>query len=220
MRVLFSCGLIAISKPRCGSTSVRQTLDDLVDLKYGDIVVDSADECPPYHPHLSAPRLKELLIENDYSISKMMTLITTRNPVDMLWSYFHYFAPDEFGYYNYDRGWDSHAPITFERWVISGRVGMDAGAQALAPDWISTENLTPLNLEAHVENRHGGIEVDHVFLLEEIDKFASWLSNFTNRKILLRHVNESRRGDVPKIGNEVRGRIIEMFPKESAIYAL
>ena len=220
MRVLFSCGLIAISKPRCGSTSVRQILDDLVDLKCGDIVVDSADDCPPYHPHLSAPRLKELLVNNGYSISRMKTFIITRNPLDMLWSYFQFFSPDVFGQYNYDRTWSSGALMTFEKWVMTGRVGIDIGAQALAPNWISTENLTPLNLEAHVENRDGGTEVDHVFLLEEIDKFALWLSNFTNRDIVMRHVNESQRGVLPKVGVGMRDRIVEMFPKESAMYAL
>lgn len=220
MRVLFSCGLISISKPRCGSTSVRQILDDLVDFKCGDIVVDSADECPPYHPHLSAPRLKELLVNKGYDISRMTTFIITRNPLDMLWSYFHFFSPDEFGQYNYDRTWTAGALMTFENWVMSGQVGMDAGAQALAPDWISTGNLTPLNLEAHVENRDGGTEVDHVFLLEEIDKFASWLSNYTTRDIVMRHVNGSQRGDLPKIGEGMRDRIVEMFPQESAIYAL
>jgi hypothetical protein len=220
MRVLFSHGLIAVSKPRCGSTSVREILDDLVDRSRGDIVVDLAEENPPFHPHLSAPRLKQVLVQKGYDISGMTTFIMTRNPVDMLWSYFHFFAPDERGFYNYDRGWNPAALMTFERWVMRGWIGMEIGSSTLAPEWISTKNLSPLNLEAHIETRDGRTEVDHVFLLEEIDKFAAWLANHTRREVAVRHVNASHHGALPKIGSGMRDRIVGMFPRESKIYAL
>lgn len=220
MRVLFSRGLIAISKPRCGSTSVRRVLDKLVDPTMGDIVVDVAGQRPPYHPHHTAPFLKKLLIDDGHDISGMKTFIITRNPLDMLWSYFNFFAPDEFGLYNYNQDWSAGSPVTFETWVMTGRVGMNGGALKLAPDWIRTSDLTPLNLEAHIETRDGRTEVDKIFRLEEIDSFILWLSEQTGQTLPMRHVNKSERGALPKFGDEVLARVKLMFPQESLLYAL
>ena len=105
MRVLFSSGLISISKPRCGSTSVRRVLDGLVDVKRGDIAVDTAEQRPPYHPHHTAPFLKQLLVKDGHDIAGMTTFIITRDPIDMLWSYYRFFNPDEFGQYKYNSNW-------------------------------------------------------------------------------------------------------------------
>ncbi len=220
MRVLFSRGLIAISKPRCGSTSVRQVLDRLVDPSKGDIAVNMANQHPPYHPHLSAPHLKFLLTQDGHDISKMKTFVITRNPLDMLWSYFNFFVPDSFGQYNYSAKWTSTSTISFENWVLNGRVGMSTTANAFAPKWISTRNLSPLSLEAHIEDRNGKIHADKIFMLENIEEFVAWLSEQTGTDIEMRHVNKSTRGILPKFGTDLIDRVRKMFPKESELYAI
>ena len=199
---------------------MRRVLDKLVDPTKDDIVVDIAGQRPPYHPHHTAPYLKKLLIDDGYDISGMKTFIITRNPLDMLWSYFNFFAPDAFGLYNYNKDWSAGSPVTFENWVMTGRVGMNGGALKLAPEWISTTDLTPLNLEAHIQTRDGKIEVDKVFKLEEIDTFLLWLSEQTGERLPMRHVNKSERGDLPKLGDALLARVKLMFPQESETYAL
>ena len=48
MRVLFSKRLVALSKPRCGSTSLRRMLDPMMNSDAGDFAVDVT--CPPPTP--------------------------------------------------------------------------------------------------------------------------------------------------------------------------
>lgn len=218
MRVLFSQGLIAISKPRCGSTSVRRMLDKLVDIKHGDIAVDVAGQRPPFHPHHTAPYLKQLLIEQGYDIDGMTTFIITRNPVDMLWSYFNFFKPDGNSCYNYSADWKPDQTMNFEDWIMRGRVGMNAQALALAPNWVSTSDLTPLSLEAHVDNRQGIREVDLIFRIEEIDRFAVWLSERTGIQLAPRHVNGSGSSEIPHLSESHLDRIRQQFPLETKMY--
>lgn len=220
MRVLFSQGIIAISKPRCGSTSVRRILDGLMKVDQGDIAVDVAGKRPPYHPHLSAPYLKKLLVADGHNIDGMTTIIFTRNPVDMLWSYFNFFKPDTFGRYDYNGDWDSTNLYSFEDWIMRGRVGMNHAALAMAPDWIKTTNLTPLSLEAHTDNRDGTREVDMIFRVEEIGKFLEWLAKKTGRVMAPRHVNGSGAGKVPVLSSEALDRVRQMFPLECEMYGV
>jgi hypothetical protein len=220
VRVLFSQGLISISKPRCGSTSVRRILDRLVDKSKGDIAVDVAGQRPPYHPHHSAPYLKQLLMADGYDIAGMTTVIITRNPVDMLWSYFNYFKPDSAGRYNYNTDWNNSDLMPFEDWVLYGRVGMNNGALQLAPDWISTTDLTPLNLEAHIDTRDGRREVDLIFRLEEIQTFIDWLAERTGAAIAQRHVNHSNSSEMPVLRENATNKIRQMFPLECEMYGV
>jgi len=86
MRVLYSKNLVFISKPRCGSTSIRKTLDQYAQQQKGDFGVDYADEYPPYHPHITAPHLKKLLKINFPSRVFPESFICIRHPLDC---YFH-----------------------------------------------------------------------------------------------------------------------------------
>ncbi len=220
MRVLFSQGIIAISKPRCGSTSVRLILDQLVDPEKGDIAVDEAGQRLPYHPHHTAPYLKQLLRQANYDISEMTTIIFTRNPVDMLWSYFNYFKPDKLSRYSFHPRWNGIDLMEFEEWILRGRVGMDDGAFALAPNWINTQDLTPLSLEAHINTKQDHCDVDLIFRIEKIDDFMHWLNERTGEHLLPRHFNGSGASAVPTISSQSLNKVRQMFPMECEMYSI
>jgi len=220
VRVLFSQGLISISKPRCGSTSVRQILDRLVKVEKGDIAVDTAGQRLPYHPHHSAPYLKQLLVQEGHDISGMTTFIISRHPVEMLWSYLNYFKPDQANRYNYNPDWNGSNLMSFEDWILRGGVGMNTGAIALAPDWIKMTDLTPLSLEAHIDTKDGRREVDLVFRLEEIQIFTEWLAERTGTEIKKRHVNHSYSKEMPHLGSHAIDKVRQMFPLESDMYGV
>ncbi len=220
MRVLFSQGLIAISKPRCGSTSVRRILDRLVDVEKGDIAVDVAGQRPPYHPHHTAPFLKKILRQEGYNIDKMTTFIFTRHPLEMLWSYFNYFKPDKSSRYSYNSDWSSSDLMDFEDWIFRGRIGLHSGALALAPNWVNTSDLTPLSLEAHIETRDGGREVDLIFRVEAIDQFMTWLNERTGQQLATRHVNGSGASSLPAISPASLQKVRQMFPMECEMYSV
>lgn len=217
MRVLFSLNLLFVSKPRCGSTSVRRVLDPLVDRACGDLAVDVAGQYPPYHPHHSAPYIKRLLKEDARDISKLVTFITVRHPVEMLWSYYKYFKPNIWGKYNYQEDWTDY-PIPFNEWVLNGRVGMNADALAMAPKWISTSNLSPLSLEAHSLDRDNASHVDKVFQIEDFDALRQWLCQKTGKDLPGRHVNESISAERPDLDPRAVAKIRSMFPAESKLY--
>jgi hypothetical protein len=220
MRVLFSSGIAAISKPRCGSTSVRRMLDPFLDKKAGDIAVNMAGERPPFHPHITAPYLRELLDAQEPDSAGLEYFVTIRHPVQMLESYYRFFMPDAQGRYNFAPDWDGHIGMGFEQWVLTGKVGMNADWLRLAPEWVTMKDLSPLSLEAHTKGRTGVMAVDHVFLIEEPEKIRDWISQKLGQEIAVKHVNQSEKIKTEPLGNEAMARIRQMMPMESEIYAL
>lgn len=220
MRVLFSKKLIFVAKPRCASTSVRRALDSLVNEKAGDISVDIAGQKPPYHPHLSAPYIKELLQMDGHDISGMETIIVTRNPIAMLWSYFNFFQPDTSNRYNYQNDWEKDSLMQFIPWLINGRVGMHPRMNELSPKWVSTDDFSPLSLEAHIMDRNSNQCVDHIFFAEKLQDLAEYLFVKTSTKIVLPKLNSSQADIIPSIPDIAKNRIRKCFPLESKIYSI
>lgn len=217
--MLFSKGIAAISKPRCGSTSVRRMLDPFVNSETGDIAVNMAGEQPPFHPHITAPYLQELLREKEHN-STLAYFITIRHPVEMLASYFKFFQPDRQSRYNFSPGWDGQSGMTFEEWVLFGKVGMNPNWKRLAPIHISMDNLSPLSLEAHAFHTNGSQVVKHVFMLEEPEKIRSWLSEKLQHDVGLQHVNQSKGVEASNLGHEALEKVKTMMPLESQLYNL
>jgi hypothetical protein len=220
MRVLFSRRLIAISKPRCGSTSLRRLLDPLIDRAQGDIAVDMAGQQPPFHPHLTAPYLRELLAERGHDWASFASIVVIRHPVEMLWSYWKFFRPDGRSNYSFSPNHDATERMPFDDWVQTGRVGMNPAWQRLAPAWISTRNLSPLSLEAHAMDADGRRIVDHVFRLEELGALEAWLAERLGRAARVPHVNASERGERPEVTAETLAAVRRMFPEESRLYGI
>lgn len=218
MRVLFSKGIAAISKPRCGSTSVRQMLDPFISDRAGDIAVNVAGENPPFHPHITAPYLKKMLVEKNCDINKLRFFVVIRNPLEMLWSYYKFFQPDGESRYTFSQGWEGRTNLSFGQWIRFGKVGINPEWRKLCPEWISEHDLTPLSLEAHAMDREGKLVVDKVFKLEQFDEVISWLEHKLDQKLVSRHVNVSSQSDVPRISEEELVRVRKMFPFESEAY--
>lgn len=222
MRVLFGPGLAALSKPRCGSTSLRRMLTP--HMKDGDIKCDRGGVSPPFHPHITAPYLRKVLTERGHDAEALTYIITMRHPVDLLWSYWKFFKPDAAGLYSFSPGWsgakDRPSEMDFETWVCEGRLGLNPDWLALAPAWISGKDLSPLNLESRIMDRSETILVDHVFRLEEPETLVAFFSELLGTEIPLRHANASEASDAPKVGDETMAHIRRMFPYESELYAL
>ena len=220
MRVIFSKNLAFISKPRCASTSLRRLLDKFLSDENGDFGVDVADQKPPFHPHVTAPYLRELIATNFPGQAALEFFICIRHPVMMLHSYYKFFAPDRFSRYNYQPGYSGCAELTFEEWIIHGRVGMNPNWARLAPKWISTDNLSPLCFEAHAFDANCLCNVDKVFCIEEPGEMLSWLSSKLGRDLELNHLNGSRHESTPLLGTECLEKVRIMFPFESGRYGL
>lgn len=220
MRLLFSKRIAFISKPRCGSSSLRRMLDPLVVPDAGDIAVDVAGRRPPFHPHMTAPYLQELLRTNYPEAPDLEYFVTTRHPVEMLFSYYKYFQPDEHGRYNYQDAWAGRIGPSFEKWILEGRVGVNPEWLRLAPSNISPHDLSPLSLEAHGMDESGHLVVQQVFRIEEPEKIRAWLNEKAGREVSLPHINSTDKTSPPAIGVNALDKIREMLPLESEIYAI
>jgi hypothetical protein len=220
MRVLFSKGIAAISKPRCGSTSVRRMLNPFLNRQAGDIAVNMAGQQPPFHPHITAPHLREVLEAQGHDACALEYFVTTRHPVEMLQSYYRFFKPDAQGRYNFAPDWDGHIGMGFEHWVLKGSLGMNPNWQRLAPEWVTTKDLSPLSLEACAMYREGNMAVEHVFRIEESGRICDWLSQKLGQPISARHVNQSELIEIAPLGHEALEKIRLMMPMESELYAI
>lgn len=218
MRVLFSHKLAALSKPRCGSTSLRRMLTP--HMQTCDLKADTGDQIPPLHPHVTAPYLRQVLREWGHDADALTYIITIRHPVQLLWSYWKFFKPDAAGLYSFSKGWAGRAEMPFEEWILEGRLALNPNWLALAPQWISPRDLTPLNLESRAMRRDGSQAVDHIFKLEEPEALASFLSERLGGEVLPRHVNPSEDIAMPRLGDQALDRIRKMFPYESELYNL
>ncbi|MFY2823581.1 hypothetical protein [Ruegeria sp. MALMAid1280] len=103
--------------------------------------------------------------------------MTTRNPVDLLRSYYRYFKPDAECRYNIAPDWDGTTAMELEDWVQNGNMGVKDSWKELAPSCISTQNLSPLRLETHSIDRAGVNHIDHLFWLENVNELIDWLSD-------------------------------------------
>lgn len=215
MRVLHSQKLIFISKPRCGSTSIRNLLDQI--RTDSDIFVDYAEEKQGLHPHMSLPSVYDFLENSGSDYSGYVPFIFIRNPLDMLWSYYKYFKPDINSQYNYSTDYKSDKLISFDDWLIYGRVGIGFWKKQ-SPKFINDLDFTPLSLEAHICRGDGKMMNCKVFKLEEQEKFVRWISSKVGRELSVPMSNMSENSTISNISESAIQRVRECFPIESLIY--
>lgn len=220
MRVLFSKKLIFISKPRCGSTSVRRLLNKYINPELNDFAVDMAGQKPAYHPHITAPCLiNQLSAEFNTDLSDFKIFTITRNPLEMLMSYYRFFKPDVNGRYNYQIGHVDKIE-SFNKWLLTGRIGMAPDWQKNAPDFVNQNDFSPLSLEAHICNKSNQNCVTDFFRIEDSASITNWLSEILSDKISLPRVNKSDLEQDLIITDEARCRIRKCFPMEQQLYSL
>jgi hypothetical protein len=217
MRILHSKKLIFVSKPRCGSTSIRRLLDSK--MKEGDEYSDFGNENPRLHPHMSLPSIFEYLTDTKGDCSDYQSFIFTRNPMAMLWSYYKYFKPDANFLYNYNKDHNPNDLSSYNDWLLNGKVGIGEWG-GHCPSFISNTNFTPLSLEAHICDKDNNKLNVQVFQLEALNRCSEWLSELFNEKLEISELNKSEQSLIPPVAEEALARIVKCFPSESELYKL
>jgi hypothetical protein len=217
MRILHSKKLIFVSKPRCGSTSIRRLLDSK--MKEGDEYSDFGNENPRLHPHMSLPSIFEYITDTKGDCSDYQAFIFTRNPIEMLWSYYKYFKPDSNFRYNYNKNHNPTVLSSYNDWLLDGKVGIGEWGK-LCPSFISNTDFTPLSLEAHICDKDNNKADVQVFQLEALNRCSEWLSEIFNEKLEISELNKSEKSLIPPIEEDALARIVKCFPSESELYKL
>ncbi|WOT06297.1 hypothetical protein [Shewanella youngdeokensis] len=220
MRILHSKKLIFISKPRCGSTSVRRFLDS--QMQEGDEKCDYGNEfpnMPELHPHMSAPAVHSYLCKKGVDVDKYTTFTITRHPVAMLWSYYNYFKPDVNYRYNYSPEYQSAQLLDFSCWLKHGHVGIGLWRE-FCPDFITGNDFSPLSLEAHANDKNNINLIDKVFKLESLSECEAWLGDFFDINVDIDAVNQSDSTRMPKLSEELLDKVRSEFAVESILYKI
>lgn len=215
MRILHSKKLIFVSKPRCGSTSIRRILNKL--MTDDDQKCDFSGQYDDLHPHMTAPSIHSYLTRHGIDISEYKTFTVTRNPLEMLWSYYKYFQPDINGRYNFN---EKHIDklVSFDNWLMEGEVGLGSVWKEFVPSYISEQNLSPLSLDAHVLNKSGKNVCDKIFKMEERADILKWLESYCGIKIDDAYVNSSHYKEIPVISDEIKNKLRANFKLDFELY--
>ena len=117
MRISHKFRFVFISKPRCGSTSIRRMLDPFSDI-FGTPFFR-------YHYHTTAYELKLHFKKMGWNWDEYFIFTTIRNPWDMMVSYYTFFKPDVNFIYNYEKErsgikYQENNLSSFENWVLHG----------------------------------------------------------------------------------------------------
>ena len=220
MRILHSKKLIFISNPRCGSTSIRLFIDSI--MLPGDEKCDHGNqypEMPILHPHMSAPAVAHYLNSKGIDIGEYQVFTITRNPIDMLWSYYNYFKPDINSNYNYSPKYKSAQLADFEYWLEHGQVGIGLWRK-YCPDYITDTNFTPLSLEAHANNNKNNNLINKVFKLEELSDCRIWLEEYLGMNVDIGSHNGSKSTQIPVVSPDTLRKLKQNFKLESSLYNL
>lgn len=218
MRILHSQKIVFVSKPRCGSTSVRRFLTSR--MEEGDIAVDVPDHTLGLHPHMSSPAIHAWMRVRGFDPAEYYTFTVIRNPIEMLWSYYNYFRPDRNSNYTFSPGYDESSPMEFAHWLSEGKVGIGAYWSNFVPAFVQAGNLSPLSLEAHACDREGRMCLDGVFRIEDTERLGSFLSGTLRMEGDLPVRNKSRHASLPDITSDIVDHVLRQFPLETALYDL
>lgn len=220
MRVLHSKRLIFIAKPRCGSTRLRGVLNEY--LRPNDLAVDLGCKSSLLHPHITGPALRNIL-EDFYNVntSNYCYFTVVRHPIEMLRSYYKFFQPDSTSRYFFDQHWTGEIGMSFNDWIINGKVGMRAFWQKFAPAHISLDDLSALSLEAHFCGPDNQVISPNIFRLENLAELSGWLADNFNITFddVHKKVNRSQAAiQTSALSAEALDKVRAMFPKECDIY--
>ena len=220
MRLLLSKKLCFVSKPRCGSTSIRRALDPLINPALGDIAVDFASKDTAYHPHMPATLIKRLLQQTGIEDRAIEFVITVRHPLNTLESYYSYFKPDFECRYSYEVNWDGTRLLPFYDWLMEGRIGMRSEWGELCPSWVNGGDFSPISFEALAHDAMGQSVINQVFRIEQPELIERWLSEYLGIPGLkVDQLNRSERQEMSiSLTSDVKKRIRKCFPFESKIY--
>ena len=225
MRILDNQQLIYISKPRCGSTSLRKILDQYS----GQAPLycwDVANEHPIFHPHITAPALLNYLADTspDRLAYKLFTVI--RDPLKMLYSYFKFFKPDINMRFNFEDNYCPDQCCDFVAWLRVGCVPSSPLWLPHGPRSIDVSNFSPLSIEAHALNESSSCLIHHIFQIENPSSITAFLARSLRLSELpkLISINHSENITLEDVipdcdqGDDILDRLVKSFPFESHLY--
>ncbi|USI28216.1 hypothetical protein ACD631_17905 [Alteromonas macleodii] len=152
------------------------------------------------------------------NVSQYSFFTVTRHPIEMLWSYYKYFQPDENCFYNFNPQHNPSNLMQFEYWLQKGHVGVGKYWKDFVPSFVTGEDFSSLSLEAHICNAENKVDVDKVFYLEELGDIRLWLSEFFDVEINIPSVNNSDNRRAPLISKEILDILRPQFPLEFRHY--
>lgn len=217
MRILHSKKLVFISKPRCGSTSLRRLLDSICEPS--DLKVDFAGQYPGLHPHMTVQSIINFLNASDINVNEYKIFTVARDPLEMLWSYYNFFKPDENCNYNYSKDHNSASLMSFNCWLRNGKVGVVKNYNPRFEDFIKPNDFSPLSLNAHVCDEDGNVVVNSILKIEQPESIVSWLENQTGlRGIKLNKTNSSKSSSRPNISEDILYNLKKQLPLDFYLY--
>lgn len=222
MRILKKYKLVFVAKPRCASTSVRLILSKFVDIDNGDIVCNLPCEESGLHPHMPAPLISNFISSHWQEDPKDYTFFTvTRDPFDMLLSYYRFFKPDTSMRYTFDKNHNPDSLIPLDLWLSSGSTNFPRKWMASAPSFIRSSDFSGLSLESRAFDSMGRCRCQSIFKIEEASMLEDFLADKLKSKVELPRVNQSKK-NIPNFARKLSPmsikRALESFPLERAMY--
>ncbi len=179
MRISHKYKFVFLSKPRCGSESIRKALNP-----YSDIFSKGNH---PYHHHTPALQLKLHFDKMGWSWSEYFKFISIRNPWELVVSFYHYAKPDINGIYFWEKERfgekrDKNKLISFDGWPLlrpdlkkSFSFLYFKDGEYFRNKW--TNDLLFLTLGYFILDENGHSLVDEIVRLEDIDHCMKSLFN-------------------------------------------
>jgi hypothetical protein len=165
LRISHKNKFVFISKPKCGTTSVRKLLDNHSD-------VYSSDKYP-FHHHTTAYELKHLFSKLGWDWNSYYRFATVRNPWDMIVSFYFYSKPDKNGNFWYQKNiYDSENLMEFNEWVVDGKKtyhNLIFNQDGTIDKHIMRRDFSALTLEKYIKDPWGNIIVSKVVKTEELN---------------------------------------------------
>jgi len=168
---------------------------------------------------MSAPAVANYLKSKGIDIGEYQVFTITRNPVEMLWSYYNYFRPDINSNYNYSPKYKSAQLSDFEYWLEHGHVGIGLWRK-YCPEYITDTNFTPLSLEAHANDHKNNNLINKVFKLEELSECQLWLEKHLGMSVDIGLHNGCKSTKTPVVSLDRLNKLKQNFKHESSLYNL
>ncbi len=113
MRISFKHKFIFVSKPKCGSTTIRAALDPFSDIGLTEI----KDPATPWDYHMTAKQIKAALGERNIDWNDFFSFVSIRNPWAMLVSNYRYAKFDKEGRGFWDPDYQGESEFPFDSFV-------------------------------------------------------------------------------------------------------
>jgi hypothetical protein len=182
-----------------------------------DIKCDVANTLEGLHPHMTAPAIANYLNSKGYNPSNYKFFTITREPLEMLWSYYKFFEPDLNSRYNFQSRHEAKLAL-FEDWLLNGRVGLCRLWMGFVPPYVSDKDLSPLSLDAHVLDASLVNYCTKIFKFEDRKMILEWLSKVFGETISDKHVNISNNITFPKLHSETVIKLQEQLRMDFEFY--